>query len=173
VTTLDTIREVVDAVRAETKQLPVVVVDYLQKVKVTGPVMSEDDRITAVVEGLKDLALDLDLPIMAIVAADKSGVEAGRRMRAHNMRGSSALAYEADTVLVMNDKYDSVARHHLVYNVGAAERFKDWVVVTIEKNRSGTFGVDLEFRKRFDQCRFEGHGQQVAEQLVDDRVYVE
>ncbi|MBA2774001.1 MAG: hypothetical protein H0U36_08145 [Nocardioidaceae bacterium] len=73
----------------------------------------------------------------------------------------------------MNDKYDSVARHHLVYNVGAAERFKDWVVVTIEKNRSGTVGLDLEFRKRFDQCRFEGHGQHVAEQLVDDRVYVE
>ena len=31
----------------------------------------------------------------------------------------------------------------------------------------------MEFRKRFDQCRFETDGRAVAEQLVDERVYVE
>lgn len=172
-TTLDTIREVVEKVHVETGQLPFVVVDYLQKVKLADGPRDEEDRITVVVEGLKDMALDLDLPVLAVVAADKMGVEAGKRMRAHNMRGSSALAYEADTVLVMNEKYDAVARHHLVYNVGNAERFREWAVVTVEKNRSGVFGVDLEFRKRFEQSRFEGGGQRIAEQLVDERVYVE
>jgi hypothetical protein len=34
-------------------------------------------------------------------------------------------------------------------------------------------GIDLEFRKRFEQSRFEGDGQRIAEQLVDERVYVE
>ncbi len=172
-TSLETIREVVEQVRTDTKQLPFVAVDYLQKVKVPGSGQTDDDRITTVVEGLKDLALDFDLPVLAVVAADKMGVESGKRMRTHNMRGTSALAYEADTVLIMNEKYDAVARHHLVYNVGNAERFRDWAVVTIEKNRSGVFGIDLEFRKRFEQSRFEGGGQRVAEQLVDERVYVE
>ena len=65
---------------------------------------------------------------------------AGKRLRVHHLRGSSALAYEADVVLLMNDKYDVVARHHLVYDVGNAERFRNWAVMTIEKNRGGMTG---------------------------------
>ena len=71
------------------------------------------------------------------------------------MRGSSALAYEADTVLLLNNKYDVVARHHLVYSMGNVEKFQNWAVLTVEKNRNGRAGMDMEFRKRFDQCRFE------------------
>ena len=34
-------------------------------------------------------------------------------------------------------------------------------------------GAELEFKKRFDQGRFESDGSAVAERLVDERVYVE
>ena len=171
-TTLQTIRDTVDAVREETGQLPFVVVDYLQKVKVPGG-GNEDERVTEVVEGLKDFAMEIDVPVLAIVAADKTGVTSGKRMRTQHMRGSSSLAYEADTVLIMNEKYDVVARHHLVYDTRNADRFRDWAVITIEKNRNGVDKVELEFRKRFNQGRFESDGQRVAEQLVDERVFVE
>lgn len=172
-TTLDVIRAAVDEVRIQTGQLPVVFVDYLQKVKVPQGPAHDDDRVTLVVEGLKDLALDVDIPVIAIVAADKAGLESGKRMRVNNLRGSSALAYEADTVLILNNKFDVVARHHLVYDIGNAERFKHWVVLTIEKNRNGKDGIDLEFQKQFAQGRFEPEGQVVAEKLVDERVFVE
>ena len=172
-TSMDTIIDVVERVREETGLLPLIVVDYLQKVKVPGHVGSEDDMVTEVVEGLKDLALELDVPVLAVVAADKTGVTSGKRMRTQHMRGSSSLAYEADTVLIMNEKYDVVARHHLVYDTRNADRFRDYAVVTIEKNRNGVDKVELEFRKRFNQGRFESDGNRVAEQLVDERVYVE
>lgn len=172
-TSLDVIREAVQEVREQTGQLPIVFVDYLQKVHVPDGPTAEEERVTTVVEGLKDLALDVDVPVMAIVAADKAGLESGKRMRVNNLRGSSALAYEADTVLILNDKFDVVARHHLVYDLGNAERFKFWVVLTVEKNRSGKDGVDLEFQKRFEQGRFEPQGQMVNERLVDERVFVE
>jgi replicative DNA helicase len=172
-TTLETIETMADETRQATGQLPLVIVDYLQKVRWMDQSVSEEDRITAVVEGLKDLSLERNVPVLAVVAADKTGIEMGKRMRVHNMRGSSSLAYEADVVLIMNDKFDVVARHHLVYNTSNAERFRDWAVVTIEKNRSGLDKVDLEFRKRFDQGRFETQGNIVAEQLVDERVYVD
>lgn len=171
-TDLDAIRAAVDKVEAETGQLPMVVVDYLQKVAVPG-VQEESERITTVVEGLKDLALDRDVPILAVVAADKEGIQVGKRLRVNNLRGSSALAYEADTVLLLNDKYDVVARHHLVYNVGNVERFKHWAVLTIEKHRNGQAGIDMEFFKRFEQSRFDTEGRIVAEQLTDERVFVE
>jgi replicative DNA helicase len=171
-TTMEEVRAAIEDVRKETGQLPFVVVDYLQKIRVEGGA-PESERVTSVVEGLKDLSLDLDIPVLAIVAADKDGMTSGKRMRAHHMRGSSALAYEADTVLIMNEKYDVVARHHLVYDTRNADRFRDYAVLSIEKNRNGLDKIDLEFRKRFIQGRFESDGKRVTEQLVDDRVYVE
>ncbi|QWZ07009.1 AAA family ATPase [Nocardioides panacis] len=170
-TSLEVITAAVDQVRAHTGEAPLVIVDYLQKVH--SPIADQEERITAVTEGLKDLALDRDVPILAVVAADKEGLTAGRRMRVNNMRGSSALAYEADTVLLLNNKYDVVARHHLVYSTANVEKFRNWTVVSVEKNRNGRTGQDFEFLKRFDQCRFETAGRSVVEQLVDDRIYLE
>jgi replicative DNA helicase len=171
-TTVDTIRTVVDDVRQHTGQTPLVVVDYLQKIHVSCQVNAEE-RVTTIVEALKDLALELELPILAIVASDKEGLASGRRMRVHHLRGSSALAYEADVVLIMNDKYDVVARHHLMYDLSGAERFRQWAVLSIEKNRSGADKIDLELCKRFEHGRFEGPGRVVTEQLVDERVFSE
>ena len=105
----------------------VVVVDYLQKVPVLDRPLSEEDRITTVGQGLKDLALERDVAVLAVVASDKEGITSGRRMRVYHFRGAAALAYEADVVLVINDKYDVVARHHLVFDVGNAERYRDSV----------------------------------------------
>lgn len=172
-TSLDVIRAVVDEAKQATKQLPLVVVDYLQKVNVPDGSQIEDERVTRIVEGLKDLALDVDIPVLAVVAADKESGGSGKRIRVNNLRGSSALAHEADTVLILNHKYDVVARHHLVYDIGNAERFKFWAVLTIEKNRNGRDQIDLEFKKRFDQSRFEDNGQHVVEQLLDERVFIE
>jgi len=172
-TSLEVIEDAIEKVRQDTGQTPLVLVDYLQKIKVPNGSPEESERITTVVEGLKDLALDRDVPILAVVASDKEGLNAGKRMRVNNLRGSSALAYEADTVLLLNNKYDVVARHHLVYNIGNVERFRHWAILSIEKNRSGQTGVDMEFRKRFEQSRFETDGHLVTEQLVDERVFVD
>ena len=172
-TSIEVIREAVDTVKALTGQSPLVVVDYLQKVAMPGGPEFEDERVTSTVEALKDLSLDADTPVVAIVAADREGIASGRRLRTHHLRGSSALAYEADVVLLFNDKYDVVARHHLIYDVSNAERFRNFAVMSIEKNRNGLDRIDLEFRKRFEQGRFEPEGRVVSEQLVDERVYVE
>ena len=172
-TDLAAIRAALSATRHLTAQSPLVVVDYLQKVLVPNGPAEETERTTTVVEGLKDLAIDASLPVLAIVAADKAGIDTGRRMRVNHLRGSSALGYEADVVLILNDKYDIVARHHLTYNRGNAERFREWAVLSVEKNRFGRDGVELEFHKRFDQGRFESEGRRVAEQLVDERIFTE
>lgn len=168
-TDLSAIEAAITAVRELTGTVPLVVVDYLQKVK-SG---HEDEmaRTTEIVEGLKDLAIDIGAPVLAIAAADKEALRSGKRMRANDLRGSSALAYEADVVLVLNNKFDIVARHHLTYDLGNAERFRDYAVLTVEKNRFGRDGATLQFRTRFDQGRFEAEGTEVKEQLIDERVF--
>jgi replicative DNA helicase len=91
----------------------------------------------------------------------------------HDQRGSSALAYESDVVIILNEKYDVVAKHHLVYHLANAERFRQWVVMSIEKNRNGVDHLELEFQKRFEQGRFHPEGRVVEEQLVEERVFRE
>lgn len=150
-----------------------VFVDYLQKIATTGmEALGEDERVTVVVEGLKDIAIDLAVPVVAIAAADKSGLAEGRT-RLRHLRGSTALAYECDIALMLNDKWHAVARHHLMYDSVNAERHHDWVVCTIDKNRSGKADVDLQFRKHFAYARFDPHGEIVREDLIDERVFRE
>ena len=169
-TDVEAIRAVIETIREDTGQAPFVVIDSLQKVHFAGANLSEEDRATLVVEELKDLSLELSVPILAIVAA---GPVAGKRMRVQDLRGSSTIAVPADVVLILNDKFEIVARHHLVYNLASAERFKNWVILTIEKNRNGVDKVDLEFSKSFSQGRFDPDGGRVQEELIDDRIFVE
>ncbi|GAB3876316.1 hypothetical protein GCM10028802_14090 [Terrabacter terrigena] len=172
-TTLAEIRRIVDEVAQQTGDAPLVLVDYLQKVPVRDAHDARDgDAMTVAAEGLKELALQAGVPVVAVAAADKASLGAGRRMRIHDLRGSSALAYESDIVLILSEKVDIVARDHLIYDLGNAQRFSDWCVVTVEKNRHGRAGVELEFHKDFTHGRFHTDGQQVKERLIDERVFV-
>lgn len=150
----------------------VLVVDYLQKVCASDDLTAEAERVTQVVGDLKDLALEHPAAVVAIVATDSAGVGPGRT-RMHHFRGSTALLYEADVVLTLNNKWDIVARHHLVYGTSDVERFRDYAIVSVEKNRNGEADLDLEFRTRFAHASWEPEGAQVRERLVDDRIYTE
>jgi replicative DNA helicase len=149
----------------------VVVVDYLQKVSVYPDPPSEEELVRRSVEGLKELAMSQSVAVLAVVAADAEGVKA-QRMRIHHLRGDTALAYEADVVLILNDKHRAVARHHVVYQPNVAEGFHNWVVFSLEKNRGGVDGVDFELRKRFAHACFDPVGGFLSEQLVDGRLYL-
>ncbi len=169
-TDIESIQSTIEMVREVSGSTPLVIVDYLQKIKSVHDT-DDDAKSTEIVEGLKDLAIDHGIPILAIAAADKAALRTGQRMRAGHLRGSSALAYEPDIVMVLNNKFDVVARHHLTYDLRNADRFREYAVLTIEKNRFGRDGDVLQFRTRFDQGRYESEGTEVREQLVDERVF--
>lgn len=171
-TNLELIARTVKEVTALHGQPPLVVVDYLQKVRPTVH-MEEEQAVTHVTERLKDVAIDHDCPVLSISASDRAGLEPGQRMRARNMKGSTALAYEADVVLILANKADIVARHHLMYAANNGEHFKEYSVLTVDKNRSGRTGAEVEFRKQFSHGRFLTDGAVVSEDLVDERVFTE
>jgi replicative DNA helicase len=139
-------------------------VDYVQKVPVRPDAVTEGERVGRVVESLKELALDHRLPVVAIAAADQEGLKA-RRVHLHHFRGSAALAYEADAVVVLNDKLEVVSKAHVAYSTNRIEEFRREVVFSVEKNRSGVSDIDLEFVKDFGHYRFDPLGTWVAERL--------
>jgi replicative DNA helicase len=151
-------------------RLLLVFVDYLQKVPVIPDPNTENEKVTIVVNGLKDVALAEEVPLVAIVAADKEGLKAAR-LRNHHLRGSSAINYEADIILILNEKYHIVHKSSIEYNPYMAQRFRDWVVTTVEKNRGGRDNVDMEFEKHFEYSCFDPNGRAVQEKLVEERLY--
>jgi replicative DNA helicase len=142
-------------------------VDYVQKIPIRPDVSDEAERVKRVVEGLKDLALTNNVPVIAIAAADRAGLTS-RRLRLHHFRGSTALAYEADVVVVLNDKVSVVSKLHLAYDSTRFDEFRKLVVFTIEKNRNGPTDIDLEFGKDFVNFRFDPRGHWVSERLWDE-----
>jgi replicative DNA helicase len=146
----------------------VLFVDYLQKIPVQPEPSTEAEKVTRTVEALKDLALDRQVPVVLISAVDAEGMRSSR-LRLYHLRGSSAIAFESDAVMMMNSKEKAVSKIHLSYDPVRARGFRDWVIMSIEKNRGGPNLIDLEFRKDFRHFRFDPTGGMVSERLVDER----
>lgn len=144
----------------------VVLVDYLQKIPVLQGTADESEKITLIVNGLKDLALTQDCAVVSIVAADREGLKA-KRLHLHHLRGSSALDYEADIALILNNKHHVLSEVHIDFNPHQAEQYKSWVVFSVEKNRAGQAGVDMEFQLKGEYFCFNPEGAIVTQKLVD------
>jgi replicative DNA helicase len=169
--TVDNLRELVRLHRDRNPdQRLMLVVDYLQKVPQLPEPANESEKVTYVVNGLKDIALSEHIPVIAIVAADKEGLKASR-LRNYHLRGSSAINYEADIILILNEKYQIVAKVNIEFNPYQAQRFRDWIILTVEKNRSGLDNIDLEYEKLFEFSCFDPNGRPVQEKLIEERLY--
>lgn len=169
-TTPEYLRELVARHRGDDGTRLVVFVDYLQKVPILPEPADEAEKVTRIVGGLKDIALSLEVPVVAIVAADREGLKA-QRLRSHHLRGSSAIQYESDVILILNDKYHVVAKVNIEFNPYQAQRYRDWVVVSIEKNRGGRDNLDLEYEKLFEYSAFDPNGRVTEEKLIEERLF--
>ena len=116
--------------------------------------------------------MGLGVQVVAIAASDRPGLKAPR-IRMADLRGSSAIQYEADIGMILNNKHQIVSREHLVYNLARAEGMRNWVVMTIEKNRAGRNTVDMEYTLDAAHFRIVPSGGFVRERLLDDKVTLE
>ncbi len=170
VTNLRAIKEMTARLVEATKGNVTVFIDYLQKIAVHPErPRDENDKVTIIVEGLKDIALSHDVPVWAIVAADREGLKS-KRIHLFHLRGSSALDYESDIAIIMNNKYQIMAKDHVSFNPYTAKQYRNWVVFTIEKNRAGRAMQDMEFEIYGQHFAFNPRGQKVQQQLIDDKL---
>ncbi len=170
VTNLRSIKELTARLSEATGGNVTLFIDYLQKIAVHPErPRDENDKVTIIVEGLKDIGLSLDVPVWAIVAADREGLKS-KRIHLFHLRGSSALDYESDIAIIMNNKYQIMAKDHVAFNPYNAKQYRNWVVWTIEKNRAGRAMQDMEFEIFGQHFSFNPRGQKVQQQLIDDKL---
>jgi replicative DNA helicase len=170
---LEKIRQWISEYVASGIQHLVVVVDYLQKIPVNSHLNdNEADLTTYIAQGLKEMALSMGIRIIAIAASDRPGLKA-KRMRLADMRGSSALQYEADIGVIMNNKHEILSREHMLFNLNQAETMRNWIILSVEKNRSGRSAIDMEFQIKPAHFQIVTTGNLVRERLVDDKIIKE
>jgi hypothetical protein len=138
-----------------------------------GPTLLVVDRIPTMADGsesvgmrLKDLAIRLKVAVIAVVGVGGPALSR-RRIRLADLQGAGALSHTADLVLVLNEKVTAVSRRHTAYDSIQADGFRGQVVLSIEKNRSGPSGIDLNHRKDFSHYRIDPIGSVLEEQLID------
>jgi hypothetical protein len=161
-TGLNELQEIVDNFGRGT----VLFVDYLQKIPSAVQMPTEVDRVASLVEGLKEISLDRDIAVVAIVAGDESALSA-RRLRLQHLRGAAGLAYEADIVLMMNEKALAVSKAHSAFDTLRAQEFESQIILSVDKNRGGPAPIDMEYKKDLAHYRFDPEGAIVQDRLVD------
>ncbi len=109
--------------------IKIVVVDYIQLLTGTGD--SREQQVSSISKGLKAMALELEVTVLALSQLNDDG----------QLRESRAIGQDADSVWRLE-------------NVGEAQSFVQPVKLNVQKCRDGETGkVDLVFRKEF--TRFE------------------
>lgn len=126
----------------------VVFVEYLQKICLdrNREDVTDEGKATIVTEGLKDLAMSCEVPIVAFAAADKDGLKSDR-VRLVALMGGTALQYECDVAILMNPGQP------LEGETGGRS-----VLFSMEKNRGGPPDIELEFDLWSKYFRFETSG---------------
>lgn len=122
------------------KGLGLIVVDYLQLMV---PTQTKSDnmvqQVSEISKSLKNLARELDVPVLALSQLNRSVEQRGGRPRLSDLRDSGAIEQDADVVMFIHseDKFKDEAEQTNIYEI------------LIEKHRNGETGkVDLFFNKK-------------------------
>ncbi len=123
------------------KGLGLLVVDYLQLMVPPSSKSSDNlvQQVTEISRSLKNLARELDVPVLALSQLNRAVESRGGRPRLSDLRDSGSIEQDADVVMFIHreDKYKDVSER-----TNIAE-------ILIEKHRNGETGkVDLFFNDK-------------------------
>lgn len=134
--------------KSEQPDLGLIIVDYIQLCNGTGE--NENVRVGSVSKGLKNLAKELDVPVVALSQLSRAPTQrADHRPQLSDLRDSGSIEQDADVVMFL---------HRPEYYLSPKKAQEDGVQgkaeLIIGKQRNGPTGdVDLFFRK--ESARFE------------------
>ncbi len=123
------------------KGLGMIVVDYLQLMVPTGSRASDSlvQQVTEISRSLKNLARELDVPVLALSQLSRAVEQRGGRPRLSDLRDSGSIEQDADVVMFIHreDKYKEQSER-----TNVAE-------ILVEKHRNGPTGkVELFFNDK-------------------------
>ncbi len=123
------------------KNLGLLIVDYLQLMLPTNTRNSDNmvQQVTEISRSLKNLARELDIPVLALSQLSRAVEQRGGKPRLSDLRDSGSIEQDADLVMFIHreDKYKEESER-----TNIAE-------ILLEKHRNGMTGkIDLYFNDK-------------------------
>jgi replicative DNA helicase len=123
------------------KGLGLIIVDYLQLMSPTRSMNSDNvvQQVTEISRSLKNLARELDVPVLALSQLSRAVESRGGRPRLSDLRDSGSIEQDADVVMFIHrdDKYNENSEKPNIAEI------------LIEKHRNGPVGkIELYFDER-------------------------
>jgi replicative DNA helicase len=123
------------------KGLGLIVVDYLQLMMTTKNYDSMVNQVTEISRSLKNLARELDVPVLALSQLSRAIEQRGGKPKLSDLRDSGSIEQDADVVMFIH-REDKSNRVDEADKTNIAE-------ILIEKHRNGATGkVDLFFNEK-------------------------
>lgn len=135
--------------RAEKKQLDLLIVDYLQLVTGHGRFENRTQEVSFISRGLKSIAKELRVPVVALSQLSRAPEERGNEPRLSDLRESGSIEQDADVVIF-------IYREQRARNKEDAEEPGAKTELIIGKQRNGPTGrVPIVFLRPY--VRFENY----------------
>lgn len=116
---------------------------------------------------LKSIATRLGIAVLATCGTNQGGMDA-RRLAISGIKDAASLEPFCDLILILNEKARAVADVAIAFNPAKSDEFSRQVLITVEKNRAGRGGVNIQFDKDFEFYRLNPQGSFLVEKLLSD-----
>jgi replicative DNA helicase len=141
--TVQRISAMLRSLAARGSKSDLLVVDYLQLLTTMGRVENRTQQVSEISRGLKQIAQQFEIPVLALSQLSRKGTQDGREPQLEDLRDSGQLEQDADQVLFLWLKKEP--------QQGESLREVSWKVA---KNRDGILNRGtLNFYAKY--CRFE------------------
>ena len=154
------------------KNLGLIIVDYLQLI-IPGSSRANDStvqQITEISRGLKGMARELDVPVLALSQLSRAVEQRGGRPRLSDLRDSGSIEQDADVVMFIHRKERDL-RMQGKKDEEIPDDLRNRADIVIAKHRNGPIGkVDMKFdeeKTTFIPLEKNDFGDFVSETSVD------
>ena len=135
--TIEKIR--LDAMKHKRKhKLDLIIIDHIQHIKFSLKGANSNNQITHISKGIKALAKEMDVPVIALSQLSRENAKNGRSPILADLRDSGSLEQDADIVLMLY-RYDYLEKQCLTEQENLIE-------VHNLKNRNGEIGIHSIYR---------------------------
>lgn len=131
--------------------LDLIIVDYLQLMRMQGRFSNRQEEITNISRSLKELAKELNVPVIALSQLHRGPESRGRdhKPMLSDLRESGAIEQDADVVLFIYREE--------VYNATEENRGLAQVLIRKQRNGPSPEDIDLVFFKEFTRFELKFH----------------
>lgn len=146
------------------KKVEMIVIDYLQLMKgKRNPNGNREQEISGISRGLKKIAKELDVPIVALSQLSRDVEKRGgvKKPMLSDLRESGAIEQDADVVMFLYSP-----EHYKIFNLENGESTKNYLEVIIAKNRHGKTDV-VPVRLSLDYMRLSDWWDNYSEEKAE------